>query len=341
MKDYQIPHTDLTVSRIAYGCAGLAPWDQNAINALDRKRAERLVLSACEQGINLFDHADIYAFGKCETVFGEVLKASPGLREKLVIQSKCGQVFSPDFSWGRPIFVNLTRKHIVHSIEGSLKRLGTDYLDIALLHAPSTLVRPPEVAEAFEELHRSGKVRYFGVSNYTAAQIELLKVSVCQPLVVNQIHVGLAYADPLVDGVEFAVLLARGDLDSQRHAGVAGAGTVDYCRLRNIQIQAWSPVRSNLLAPTAESPPWMKVASEKMRSLAATKQITPAALALGGLLHLPARILPVTGAGTVEHFIEYCTADRAVLSDEEWYDLLAIVADIETRTQKTKKKKGC
>jgi len=331
MKTYQIRHTDLIVSRIAYGCASLAGWDYNPLNAEDQALAGRLIHTACEHGINFFDHADLYAFGKSEAVFGQVLKASPGLRQKIILQSKCGQVFPPGWQMGQPIRVDLTREHIVSSVEGSLKRLGTEHLDILLLHAPSTLVEPEEVAQAFDELHESGKVRYFGVSNHTAAQIQLLKKAVRQPIIVNQIHLGLGYADAFTDGVEFTVELAQAATANECYLGVSGAGTIDYCRLQDIQIQAWSPLRGDLLNPKADSPPELKAAAQKLTELAAVKQSTPAALALAWLLHHPAGIVPITGASTVKHLIENCAADRVSLSNEEWYDLLAAAADIKSR----------
>jgi len=124
-KTYRIPNTNLTVSCIAYGCGALAAWDHKPVDSDERSRADGLIHTAYEHGINFFDHADLYAFGKSESVFGEVLKASPGLRQKIVIQSKCGQVFPPGWSDGKPIRVYLTREHIVTAAEGSLKRLNT------------------------------------------------------------------------------------------------------------------------------------------------------------------------------------------------------------------------
>jgi predicted oxidoreductase len=331
MKTYTIPNTDLTVSRIAYGCASLVGWDSNSLTAADRARAQRLIHTAYEHGITLFDHADVYTFGKSEAVFGEVLKASRGLRHKIIIQSKCGQIISPNWQIEQPIRVELTREHIVSSLEGSLKRLATDHLDILLLHAPSTLVGPEEVAEAFDQLYRSGKVRYFGVSNHSAVQVQLLRKAVRQPIIANQIHLGLGYPDVITDGVEFTIELAQAAAVNERYIGVSGAGTFDYCRLHDIQIQAWSPLRGDLLSPNADSPPGLRAAAQRLTEIAKTKQSTPAAVALAWLLHHPARILPITGPSTAEHIIENCAADRVTLSNEEWYDLLAVAADIKSR----------
>ena len=329
MKKLRVPHTDLSVSCIAYGCANLAAWNTNSLGGEDKRRAAQLIHTALEQGITLFDHADLYAFGKAETLFGEVLKASPALRQKIVLQSKCGQVFSPDFQWGKPIYVDLTRQHIETSVEGSLKRLGTDYLDILLLHAPSTLIKPDEVAAAFDQLHRDGKVRYFGVSNYGPSQIQLLKTSVGQPIVANQIHLGLGCPQAFVDGTEFTVELAQGGGGSGCRSATT-AGVLDYCRIEDIQIQAWSPVRGDLLSLRADPAPELEALVHKLAGMAKSKQTTPAALALAWLLHHPAGIVPITGSGTPEHISENCTADRITLTGAEWYGLLAAAVELKT-----------
>ena len=214
MNTYKIPHTDLVVSRIAYGCS-MFGWDK--LPALTKAAAMagfkwvsisdavRLVSTAYDNGITLFDLADIYAFGNTEVYFGEVLKQSPGLREKIVIQSKCGQRLPDEPYPDEPARVDLSREHIVSSVEGSLKRLDTDHLDILLLHVPDALVEPEEVAQAFEDLKRNGKVRYFGVSNYTPTQIALLKKYVSQPLVANQVHLGLGHPYAITGGMEFTL----------------------------------------------------------------------------------------------------------------------------------------
>ena len=331
MKTYRIPHTDLSLSRMAYGCAMLGNWDHEPLTTEDKVRASRLVHTAHDQGINVFDHADVYGFGKSEALFGQVLKDSPGLRQKIIIQSKCGQVFPANWQkWGDPIRVDLTREHIIGAVVGSLNRLSIDYLDILLLHAASTLVQPEEVARAFDELHQSGKVRYFGVSNYTASQIQLLKKAVRQPLIANQVRVGLGYPDAFTDGIESSVQLLQ-SAGGESYMAVSGSGTLDYCRLEDIQIQAWSPLRGDHLNPKVDSPPKIKAAAQKLVELARAKQSTPSTLALAWLLHHPAGILPVIGAANPAHIIDNCAADRLTLTDKEWYDLLAAAADLKVR----------
>ncbi|HYM87054.1 MAG TPA: aldo/keto reductase, partial [Pseudoxanthomonas sp.] len=176
MKHYRIPHTDLEVSRIAYGCMHLSQaWDATAITADEISTTLRQVDTALEQGITLFDHADIYARGKSEQLFGEALRQIPELRGRIVLQSKCGIRFADDPQPGVPARYDFSHQHIVGSVEGILQRLSTGHLDLLLLHRPDPLAQPQEVARAFDDLQRSGKVRHFGVSNHSASQISLLQ----------------------------------------------------------------------------------------------------------------------------------------------------------------------
>jgi predicted oxidoreductase len=331
MKTCRIPHTDLVVSRICYGCASLGRWDRSAVSSDDIAGAARVIGAARDNGITFFDLADIYAFGKAETLLGEVLRQSPGLREQLVIQSKCGQRFADGWKFGDPVRADLSHAHIVAAVEGSLGRLRTDRLDILLLHLPDALVQPEEVAQAFDELQRSGKVRHFGVSNHSAAQIELLQRSVRQPIVVNQIHLGLAHPYALVEGMEFTLQQAKGIFLDRGYTGIAGAGTFEYCRLHDIQVQAWSPLRGELLNPTPKASPELVRTARLLAELAQRKSTTPAAVGLAWLLRHPAGILPITGAVNAQHIAENCAADRVNLSADEWYDLFAAACALKPR----------
>jgi predicted oxidoreductase len=324
IRSYRIANTDLEIPRLGYGPSGAVAWNPQPIGKEDIEKTSRLIHTAYDQGIRLFDHADLYAFGKAEAVFGEMLRQSPGLRDKILIQSKCGQKFS-EGGPGAPIRVDLSREHLVSSVEGSLKRLGTDRLDILLLHAVDALVEPQEVAQAFEDLHRSGKVRHFGVSNYNASQIELLRKSVRQPIVVNQIPIGLADPQALAEGMEFTLQLARGGRREADTADHFGGGTVDYCRLNGIQVQAYSPLRGVLKLP-ADANERLKATVKRVGELAKKHNTTPAVVALAWLLRHPANIVPILGGDKPEHLIEDCAADRLELSREEWYDLFAAAA---------------
>lgn len=317
MEIQEIARTDLKVSRIAYGCAGLAPWDHEPVNDLTVTKAEQLIRTAHDLGITLFDHADIYAFGNAEIVFGKVLQRSPGLRHKIVIQSKCGQVIPRDWRAGRPLGVDLRENHITGAVEGSLQRLGTDYLDILLLHTPDPLMNDVEIARAFSGLKRSGKVRHFGVSNFSAAQIERLGRHLEQPLVVNQINVGLGAIGPITDGMEFPLSLLAGRPAKAAPLCCAALGTLDYCRLRDIHIQAWSPLAGALR---------LKSIAKLLEVLAAERNATPSSIALAWLLQHPAEICPVIGPSQVRHLEEDCSADRITLTRKQWLSLLSAAA---------------
>ena len=203
------------VSAIAVGCM--------RINGVERKQAAQLIEKAMEQEVNFFDHADIYGGGECEEYFAEALAMTGVKREELFIQSKCGIVPG--------VMFDFSKEYIIRSVEGSLKRLKTEYLDALLLHRPDALMEPEEVAEAFDELEAAGKVRYFGVSNQNPMQMELLKKYVRQPLMANQLQFGAAHTSMIQEGIETNMLT---DGAVSRTGGV-----LDYCRLHDITIQTW------------------------------------------------------------------------------------------------------
>ena len=312
MKTY--PLTDgLATSRIGYGCMHLSrAWDATPVTADERRNAQRLVETALAHGITLFDHADIYARGKSERVFGDVLRASPGLRARMVLQSKCGIRFADDPP-GTPQRYDFSHDHLVASVDGSLARLGVEYLDVLLLHRPDALVEPEEVARAFDALHASGKVRHFGVSNHTPGQIELLRRHVRQPLVANQVEISLLHL-PLID--EGVVANTTG------HAYASAAGTLDYCRLHDIRVQAWSPLASGKLASTSEfSDPVIRETATLLRQLGDAKGVAPEAIQLAWLLRHPAGIQPIVGTTDAVRLVACAAADEVQLSREEWYAL--------------------
>jgi predicted oxidoreductase len=334
MKNYRVPHTDLVVSRIAYGCdkLGWKPGPDAAsytssllrsfnepLSADELTRAERVIHVAYENGITFFDLADFYGGGKSEAAFGQVLERSPGLRDRLVIQSKCGNRLEQGF--------DLSHEHIIRAVVGSLQRLRTEHLDILLLHVPDALVEPEEVASAFDELHQSGKVRYFGVSNHTIGQIDLLRKYAHQPLVTAQIQIGLAHS----------AAIAGFPFNDTRYTGLPTL--VDYCRLNEIQVQAYAPLKGDddvlsapsLIDPPADAPAELRNAAQMLANMAKQKGTTPSALALAWLLHHPAGIVPIIGATRPEHIIENCAADRIELNRQEWYSLFRAGAAIQRR----------
>ncbi len=247
MNTYRIPHTDLKASRLAYGCMNIGGrWGAASMTKDERKAAIDAVAAAFEHGINFFDHADIYMQGRSEEVFAEAIAALKVPRKDMIIQSKCGIRFGDDPNPGDPGRYDFSYEHITRSAEGILRRLRIDTLDILLLHRPDALMEPQEVARAFDALQRSGKVRHFGVSNFTGPQIAYLQAALDQPLVVNQVELSLLHHYLINDGVA---------ANTKNLPSAGAAGTLDYCQRRDILIQAWSPVAGGaLFNPPADAP---------------------------------------------------------------------------------------
>ncbi|MGW4815685.1 aldo/keto reductase [Kitasatospora cineracea] len=295
-------------SRVLYGCMGLGgSWDDSAYTAADIGHAEAAVGAALDAGITAFDHADIYRYGKSEAVFGEVLAASPGLRERITLQTKCG-IRLPG-SERRGLY-DLRGPGIVRRVEESLARLRTDTLDVLLLHRPDPLARPDEIAEALGSLHRQGLVKQFGVSNMSAAQIAHLQAQLDVPLVVNQLEMSLGHRDWVEGGV--TVNTAAASENGFPH------GTVEYCSANGIGLQAWGALARGRFTGSKPTP-----AGELIGALAESKGTTPETIVLWWLQRHPAGIAPVIGTSRPERITACRDAvlREPELTHEEWYDL--------------------
>ena len=287
----------LPASSIALGCMRMAGMDDAA--------AEKVVFTALENGIDFFDHADIYGGGESEEIFGRVLKNNPGLREKIVLQSKCGICKG---------YYDASKEHILEAADGILKRLGVEYLDALLLHRPDALMEPEEVAEAFETLHRTGKVRYFGVSNQNAAQMELLGAYMQQKLIINQLQFSMAHTGLVDAGVNVNI--------HSDHAVVRDGGVLDYCRLNDITIQAWSPFQygmfkgvflgNNELYPDLNA---------EIQKIAEEKGVTDSAIAVAWIMRHPAKIQTIIGSMNAKRIADIAKAQEFTLTRQEWYRL--------------------
>ncbi len=315
MRKFVIPQTNLSVTRLAYGNMQIGgSWDDRAPLAEDRAKATRVIARALECGINFFDHADIYCRGKSEMVFGDALRELRVNRTDVILQSKCGIRFGADPNPGDPARYDFSCEHITHAVEGSLRRLRTDYLDILLLHRPDALVEPREVARAFDELRRAGKVRYFGVSNHTPGQIALLRKFVTQPLVVNQLELNLWHHELISEG-----LLANNDAAHYTNA----TGILEYCRAQEMILQAWAPVAGGrLMDPPRDADAGITRAAALVARLAQLRNTSREAIALAWLLRHPAPIQPILGTTNPERVAASCLADEIELTREEWYALL-------------------
>ena len=290
------PGIDTSVSIIALGCMRFA--------SLDQEHVDLAVRTALNQGINFFDHADIYGNGECEIKFAKALKNLGIDRKEVVLQSKCGI---------RRGWYDSSKDYILSSVDQILKRLDTDYLDILLIHRPDALVEPKEVAEAFEELYTKGKVKAFGVSNHNPGQIELLKKDVQYPIIANQMQMSLATSPMFSAGINVNTL---NDEAINRDGGL-----IDYCRLNDIRIQAWSPFQFGFFKGVfIDHPDYVKL-NEVMQKLGDKYHVSKTAIAIAWLLRHPAKIQPVIGSVSSHHIIEACESTTFQLEKKEWYDL--------------------
>lgn len=297
MKYFNLPHTDLNVSRIALGCMRIADKSVDEV--------EELVKAALDEGINFFDHADIYGGGKSESVFGEVLKRNPELREKMIIQTKCAIVPGKRYDF--------SKEYIISSVEGSLERLNTDHVEILLLHRPDALCDPKEVAEAFDELYNRGMVKYFGVSNHTPLQIQLIQKYTKHPIIINQLQLSIVHSVMIDSGLNMNM--------KEAWAQDKDGGVLDYCRLNDITIQAWSVVQASWAEGTFLNNPDYQKLNDVMQELADEYNVTKSAIAIAWILRHPACMQPIVGTTSVKHLKESCQAADVELTRQQWYDL--------------------
>ena len=263
-----------------------------------------LINTALDGGINFFDHADIYGGGQSEAKFAEALDLTPQLREKMILQSKCGiRKGAFDFS----------KEHILNAVDGILTRLRTDTLDVLLLHRPDALVEPEEVAEAFTILQDSGKVKYFGVSNQNPMQIELLKKFVKQPIIFNQLQFSITNTGMIDAGINVNMEI---DPSIDRDGSI-----LDYCRLNDITIQPWSPFQYGFFEGVFLDNDKFPELNQKIDEIAAAHGVTNTAIAIAWILRHPAHMQPVVGTTNPTRVKDICKASDITLSRQDWYEI--------------------
>ncbi len=299
MKTIPLGQTNLIASRLAYGCWRIATGD-DAQNYATTKAA---VFAALDVGFTLFDHADIYCNGQSEAMFGRILRENTGLRDQMIIATKCG-IRPKNQPHGTPTRYDFSSDYILSQCELSLKRLGVDRIDLLHLHRPDYLMHAEEVAEAFQSLRDSGKVREFGVSNFRPSQLSLLQSALSFPLCVNQIEVSLLQLQSLEDG------------------------TLDQCQEKKITPLAWSPLGGGLLADGGKDllPGQMDYEPSRVSAvvdwLAHQRKLPKEVIALAWLLKHPSKMIPIVGSSNPERIRCMAQADAIELSREEWYHLL-------------------
>lgn len=305
----------IPASRLVLGCMPFGgEWDHSPLTEERLKLSEAAVEAALSIGINMFDHADIYTRGKSEEAFGRILKSRSGLREQIVLQSKCGIGLEDE---ELPSRFDFSRDHILASVDGSLKRLGTDYLDVLLLHRPDPLMEPEEIAEAFGRLKASGKVRHFGVSNMNVSQIRFIERALSDRLVVNQLEMGLGRLDFVEETVR---------VNQTRGADVHfSEGLMEFSRTEQIQLQAWGPLAQGKFTgrDVSGEPEPVRKTADMVQRMADEHGTTPEAIVLGWLMKHPALIQPVIGTMNPERIKACADAEvqAARMSRDDWYRL--------------------
>jgi predicted oxidoreductase len=274
--------------RLGYGCMRISA---------DRAKGRAAVLAAYEAGYRLFDHADIYGGGACESLFGEILREVPGMRQAIVLQGKVG--IRKAAGKGQPGQYDFSREHLTAAIDGCLRRLGVERLDILLLHRIDLLADPDEVAAVFAAAHAAGKVGAFGVSNASPSQVRMLAARVRVPLVANQVEINLDRIDALSDG------------------------TLDQCLELGISPQAWCPIGGvgyGAWGRHASPAQWRLVEAELDRQAAALGS-DRVGVNLAWLLRHPARIMPLIGSTTPERIRAALAAAALPYARNDWYAL--------------------
>ena len=293
MQKINFTSSSITSSRLIYGCMRIVGGNTPA----DKTKGKLALRAALEAGYNHFDHADIYGGGHCESLFGELLtelkQETPTIREQLIITSKAGIRFEPqryDFS----------TDYLTTSVENSLKRLNVDYLDMFLLHRPDYLFNAEEVAQTFQQLKASGKVKHFGVSNFSPSQVSLLQSALDEPLLVNQIEINIHNISSLTDG----------SLDQCQQLGIT---PIACCPLGGVAYPAWGNTFS-----TADE---QRIEIELARQ-AELYNCSPWQLILAWLLKHPANICPIIGSTTPERIVAAKQALGIEYNHADWYRLL-------------------
>ncbi|MEZ9923459.1 aldo/keto reductase [Vibrio breoganii] len=302
------------LSQLSYGCMSLGGgWNNAPVSSSDVTQTRTIIDTALESGINLFDHADIYTFGKAEQAFGEALKQDSSLRDSIYLQSKCGIRFADQDAAKRYDF---SSQWIMESVENILRRLNTEYLDTLLLHRPDPLMETDEVAQAFAQLHQSGKVKHFGVSNMNQHQMRYLQSALGQPLVINQLEMSLAKLD-----------FVQGGIMAQNHQGQHAdfdTGTIEYCQANGVQLQSWGSLAQGKFSQRGLNDECAVVrgTAQYVAQLAEEYGVSSEAIVLAFLTRHPANIQPVIGTTNLDRIKACAQVNQVKLTHGQWFTLL-------------------
>ena len=304
MRQIKIGNTNFSASAIAFGIMRM--------NKLSVDEAVKALETAHDTGINFIDSSDIYGHGKSEEIFGEALEKSSLNRDDFYIQSKTG-IFEDESQNYKTTRYDFSKEHIIKSVDGILSRMKIDYLDSLLLHRPDALMDPAEIAAAFDELQKDGKVRHFGVSNFNPMQVELLQAGLSQKLLINQLQLSVMHTGPIDFNIHTNMTDAR-SIDHDR-------GVLDYSRLHNMTVQAWSPFQYGQIEGNFIGNPMFPEVNDVLQKLADKKGVSKNAIAAAWILRHPAIGQVIIGTMTPEHIVDSAKGAGVSLTAQEWYDI--------------------
>lgn len=293
---------------------GNSYWKTSAValgimrmSALTPKKAAEVLETALESDINFIDSADMYGDGQSELIFGAAMKEAKISRDKFFIQSKGGIVTGDDKRY------DFSKQHLLDSVDGILKRMGIDYLDSYLLHRPDPLMEPEEIAETFDSLQASGKVRHFGVSNFNPEQFQLLQAHVDQKLLINQLQFSIMHTGM----IDYGMHTNMTDTRSFDHDG----GVLEFLRRKGVTIQAWSPFQygffEGVFIDNEKFPELNKLLDQLAKKYATNKN----AIATSWILRHPANMQVILGTMNPTRIKESVAGSEIQLTKQEWYDI--------------------
>ena len=303
MKLIDVGKIGLNGSEIVLGCM--------RINKVSYKEAEKAVMTSLEKNINFFDHADIYGKGDSEKIFGKVLENNNIKRDNIIIQTKCGI---------RNGFFDFSKEHIINSVNKSLESLKIDYVDTLLLHRPDTLFEPEEVAEAFNKLYNDGKVKYFGVSNQTPIQIDLLQKYLNHKLIINQLQFGIMHTGMINHSLNMNM---KNDSSINRDSCI-----LEYSRLKDMTIQAWSPFQYGFFEGVFIGNEKFKSLNDVIDKFSEKYNATPNAIATAWILRHPAKMQVIIGTMNSKRISDISKASNIILSREDWYEIYRAAGNV-------------
>lgn len=282
---------------------GLMRLDHVSVNQL-----EDIIAYCIKQGINSFDLSDVYGRHTCEMKFGEVMKLHPEWRKDILVQTKCGIVKEE----GQPTYMDLSKEHILTSLDDSLRRMNLTYLDSFLLHRVDIFMDSKEIAEAFDQIEKEKKVVNFGVSNMNIEQIEYLKSEVRQPLILDQLQLGLG---------QLSLISQDFNVNAPDQVPNLQDGLFFYLKRKKMILQCWSPLTYGFFVSSIFNEEKMQKTRDVLNRLAKKYSVAPSSIAIAFLNMLRDDIEIIIGSMNKDHIKDALEGTKVTLTRKEWYEL--------------------